>query len=121
LEYLNYADKVILSNDSYYHYLYNEESLTRSLYGFDSEIRRFYKVKKLEQVLSEKYRFTAALRKKNHEHFANYFYRALHSLYIPPHKKTRTKRVHTLKELRKKGTVEYIRQGHWSNAKVYKI
>lgn len=122
LSYLNFAKCFILSSHSYYyHYLYNPNSLTRSLYGYESEIKRFRIVRKQEHKLGKKFNFDKELKQLHQEHFSNYFYRALHSLYLPPHIKKKHKRIQILKEMYRTGDIDYIKSGPWSSAKVFKM
>lgn len=103
LDYLLFTTKIITVNKVGYHYSYQEDSLSKFYYPYESENKRFESIINKVYKLDSKFNFDDKVRSLHQGFYANYLHRVMDSLYRTPHKINRNERIKILKD---KNTVE---------------
>lgn len=95
---LKYTESVLLVEQTGYHYQYNTTSLTRTIYNYESEIKRSNNARNQLAEIAELFSFDERTISFHKTYMKQYFYRAIYSLYLHYPRKKRRERVALLKE-----------------------
>lgn len=98
LKCLKYSENVSFVDQTGYHYQYNDDSLTRSIYSYESEIKRSNTVRDLLAEMADLFSFDEKTISFHKTYMKQYFYRAIYSLYLHYPLKKRRERVALLRE-----------------------
>lgn len=98
LECLKYTESILLVEQTGYHYRYNETSLTRTIYNYESEMKRSNTAREQLAEIATQFSFDEKTISFHKTYMKQYFYRAIYSLYLHYPRKKRRERVAFLRE-----------------------
>lgn len=108
LECIKVSENVVLVEETGYNYQYNDNSLTRSLYSYESEMMRLSTVRDQLADLATKFSFDEKTISSHKRYMKRYFYRVMDSLYLHTPIKGRKERVALLRENWKNDNYELL-------------
>lgn len=121
LDYLLFSEKVILVNNANYYYTYQEGSLSRFYYPYESENKRLESIIAKLNKLDAKFKFNDKTNKLHKCFFAIYLFRVMQSVYLSSDKKRRRERVQLLKKHNSEEFREWFKIWKPSNSRHMKI
>ena len=117
LDYLPYVLKVVVVSESLYNYVQTDGSLSHKWNSYESEIERFYVVKKQLDSIHKKYNLTDKVISFHNSYISRHLVRAFNALYMSPNKKTKKERILILREHFGSETLSIIKNCYIPNRK----
>ncbi len=108
LKCLKHTKSILWIDKAGYHYQYNDNSLTRTIYNYESEIKRSNTARDLLAEIAQKFSFDEKTITFHKTYIKQYFYRAVYSLYLNYPRKKRRERVALLRENGKSDNLEIM-------------
>ena len=115
LQCIKHSESIIWVEKAGYHYQYNDNSLTRTIYNFESEIKRSNTARDLLADIAEQFSFDEKTITFHKTYIKRYFYRAVYSLYLNYPRKKRRERVACLRKGGDSANLELMTQYNTPN------